>query len=87
MGPEQWSINKVNCYKTPIPHIWSNTIVSRDIYDRLYEQWDNIEHTHWRKFINDKEIEIYFHNDFTNALTLKKNKEFFYSAFNWRIEN
>lgn len=76
MNQDRWSIVKINCHKNPIPHIWSNTIISRDIYDRLYEQWNNIEHQHWQNFINEMSVEIYFHDDFTNMLTPKKNNEY-----------
>ena len=67
-----WSIANINCHKNPISHIWSSTLVSRNTYDNLYEQWNNIEHQHWKKFIDDMKVEVYFHNDFTRMLIPKK---------------
>lgn len=71
-----WSIANIDCHKKPISHIWSSTLVSRNIYDKLYEQWNNVEHEHWKKFINEMKIEVYFHNDFTSMLTPKKTNEY-----------
>lgn len=71
-----WSIANIDCHKKPVPHIWSSTLVSRDVYDKLYEQWKNIEHQNWKKFIEEKNIEIYFHDDFSKILNPKKNNEY-----------
>jgi hypothetical protein len=71
-----WSIANINCHKNPISHIWSSTLVSRNTYDNLYEQWNNIEHQHWKKFIDDMKVEVYFHTDFTHMLIPKKSNEY-----------
>lgn len=76
MSQDRWQIAKVNCHKDPIPYIWSSTLVSRDRYDRLYEQWNNIEHQNWKTFINDMGVDVYFHDDFNNALAPKKDVGF-----------
>jgi len=76
MSDDRWLIPKVDCFKTPMPYIWSSTLVRRDVYDRLYEQWKNIEHPHWTNFIYEMCVEVYFHNDFTHMLTPKKNNEY-----------
>ncbi len=76
MSHDRWLIPKVDCNKNPIPHIWSSTLVRRDVYDRLYEQWNNIEHKHWQTFINDMCIEVYFHDDFNAMLIPKKDSKF-----------
>jgi len=71
-----WSIANIDCHKKPISHIWSSTLVSRNTYDKLYEQWNNIEHQHWQKFIDEMKIEVYFHSDFIKMLTPKKTNEY-----------
>jgi hypothetical protein len=76
MSHERWSIPRVDCNKNPIPHVWSSTLVRRDVYDKLYEQWNNIEHPHWTNFVYEMCIEVYFHNDFTHMLTPKKSNEY-----------
>jgi len=76
MSNDRWLIPAVDCNKNPIPYIWSSTLVRRDVYDRLYEQWNNIEHHHWQNFMHEMCIELYFHNDFTNMLTPKKNNQY-----------
>lgn len=76
MSDDCWLIPKVDCFKTPIPYIWSSTLVRRDVYDKLYEQWNNIEHPHWTNFIYEMCVEVYFHNDFTHMLTPQKNNEY-----------
>lgn len=75
MSDDRWAIPKVDCHKKPIPYIWSSTLIRREIYDRLYEQWNNIEHPHWANFIYEMCVEVYFHNDFTHMLTPRKNNE------------
>jgi len=67
-----WSIANINCHRKPICHVYSGALVSRNIYDKLYEQWNNIGHEHWRKFTDEMKVEVYFHDDFTSMLTPKK---------------
>jgi hypothetical protein len=76
MSNDRWLIPKVDCYKKPIPYIWSSTLIRREIYDKLYEQWNNLEHPHWTNFIYEMCIEVYLHNDFTHMLTPRKNNEY-----------
>jgi len=67
-----WQVSKHNCHKDPIPHIYCKNFVKLDIYDRLYEQWNNITHAHWQKFITQNHVDVYFHEDFVKSLVPKK---------------
>ncbi len=66
-----WQVTKHNCHKDPIPHIYCKNFIKLDIYDRLYEQWNNKEHERWKTFIDDNHVEIYFHEDFIRPLSAK----------------
>ena len=66
-----WQVTKHNCHKDPIPHIYCKNFIKLDIYDRLYEQWNNKEHERWKTFIDDNHVEIYFHEDFIRPLSPK----------------
>jgi len=71
MMHNHWQVVQNNCHKTPIPHIYCRMFVKLDTYDHLYEQWNNIEHEKWKKFIDQNHIELYFHDDFVKPLTPK----------------
>ena len=71
-----WSIANIDCHKKPISHVWSGTLVSRNIYDKLYEQWSNVEHEHWKKFIDEMKVEVNVHDDFIGMLTAKTTHEY-----------
>ena len=72
MSEDRWIISKAERNKSPVPHIYTKTLVPREVYDRLYEQWGNIQHPNWQKFCNEMGVQIYFHNDFTRMLTPKQ---------------
>ena len=72
MMHENWQVSKYNCHKDPIKHIYCKNFIKLETYDRLYEQWNNIEHERWKTFINQNHIDVYFHNDFIKPLTPKK---------------
>lgn len=76
MMEKTWNIEKKHCYKTPYLHIYCPKFISLKIYEKLYEQWNNIEHMHWQKFIKDNEIEIYFHDNLVEQPSLKKNNPY-----------
>lgn len=63
-----WQVSKHNCHKDPIPHIYCKNFIKLDTYDRLYEQWNNIEHERWKTFVDQNHIDIYFHEDFVGPL-------------------
>lgn len=67
-----WQVSKYNCHKDPIPHIYCKSFIKLETYDRLYEQWNNIEHERWKKFIDQTHIDIYFHTDFSKTLIPKQ---------------
>lgn len=69
-----WQVSKHNCHKNPIPHIYCKNFIKLDTYDRLYEQWNNIEHEKWKKFKDENHIELYFHNDLVKPFTSRKTK-------------
>jgi len=66
-----WQVNKHNCHKDPIPHIYCKNFIKLDSYDRLYEQWNNKEHERWKTFIDQNHVDIYFHEDFVRPLAPK----------------
>jgi hypothetical protein len=67
-----WQVTKHNCHKDPIPHIYCKNFIKLDIYDRLYEQWNNIEHERWKTFIDQNHINVYFHEDFIRPFKPKQ---------------
>jgi hypothetical protein len=67
-------VRKHHCHKDPIPHIYCKNFIKLDNYDRLYEQWNNIEHERWKTFINQNYIDVYFHDDFIKTLTPKQDE-------------
>lgn len=71
-----WQVSQSDCHKQPFPHIYCKNFIKLDTYDHLYEQWDNINHARWKKFIDDMKVEVYFHNDFTRMLIPKKSNEY-----------
>ena len=71
MMHNNWQVTKHSCHREPIPHIYCKNFIKLDLYDRLYEQWNNNEHDRWKTFIAENHIEIYFHEDFVRALTPK----------------
>ena len=71
-----WQVSQSDCHKQPFPHIYCKNFIKLDTYDHLYEQWDNINHARWKKFIDDNQVEVYFHNDFTRMLIPKKSNEY-----------
>ena len=66
-----WQVSKHNCHKDPIPHIYCKNFIKLDIYDRLYEQWNNKEHGRWKTFIDLNHVDVYFHEDFVEPLKPK----------------
>jgi hypothetical protein len=66
-----WQVTKHNCYKDPIPHIYSKNFIKLEIYDRLYEQWNNKEHERWKTFIDKNRVNVHFHHDFVRPLPPK----------------
>lgn len=66
-----WQVSKHNCHKDPIPHIYCKSFIKLDTYDRLYEQWNNIEHERWKTFLAQNYIDVCFHDDFVKPLTSK----------------
>ena len=68
---KNWQVTKYSCHREPIPHIYCKNFIKLDLYDRLYEQWNNKEHDRWKTFINENHIEIYFHEDFVRLLAPK----------------
>jgi hypothetical protein len=67
-----WQVSKHNCHKNPIPHIYCKSFIKLDTYDRLYEQWNNIEHERWKTFIDQNHIDLHFHDDFVKPLIPKR---------------
>jgi len=67
-----WQVSKHNCHKNPIPHIYCKNIIKLDIYDRLYEQWNNKEHERWKTFIDHNHVDVHFHEDFVKPLMPKR---------------
>jgi len=67
-----WQVKQGNCHKNPIPYIYCSMFVKLNTYDHLYEQWNNVEHEKWKKFIDQTHIELYFHDDFIKPLTPKR---------------
>lgn len=76
MSQDRWTISKAERNKIPVPHIYTKTLVPREIYDRLYEQWNQIQHPNWQKFCEKMGVQIYFHNDFQNMLKPKEGNEY-----------
>jgi len=72
MMHNHWQVAKRNCHKNPLPHIYCKNFVKLDAYDHLYEQWNNIEHEKWKKFIDQNHVELYFHDDLIKALIPKR---------------
>ena len=66
-----WQVSKYNCHKDPIPHIYCRNFITLEIYDRLYEQWNNKEHERWKSFIDQNLVDIYLHEDFVRPLAPK----------------
>ena len=60
---QKWHITKKDCHKTPIRHIDCATFISLKTYENLYEQWNNFEHPHWKKFISENDLKITLHNN------------------------
>jgi len=71
-----WQIQKKDCYQKPIIHIYSLTFINLKTYEKLYEQWNNVEHTHWQKFISENDVEIYLHNNLNEQPTIKKDSPY-----------
>jgi len=69
---ENWQVTKHHCHKNPIPHIYCKGFTKLDLYDRLYEQWNNKEHERWKTFIDQNHIDVHFHDDFFKPLIPKK---------------
>ena len=67
-----WQVSQSDCHKQPFPHIYCKNFIKLDTYDHLYEQWDNINHVRWKKFIGDNQVELYFHNDLKGSITPRK---------------
>jgi hypothetical protein len=66
-----WQVAKHNCHKDPIPHIYCKNFIKLEIYDRLYEQWNNKEHERWNEFIDQNRVDVHFHEDFVRPLNPK----------------
>ena len=66
-----WQVTKHNCHKDPIPHIYCKNFIKLDVYDRLYEQWNNKEHERWKIFIDQNHLDVYLHEDFDGQLKAK----------------
>ena len=71
MMHKNWQVTKHSCHKEPIPHIYCKNFIKLDLYDRLYEQWNNKEHERWKTFIDENRVDIYFHEDFVRPLAPK----------------
>jgi hypothetical protein len=83
-----WQVTKYNCHKDPIPHIYCKNFIKPDIYDRLYEQWNNNEHERWKIFIDQNHVHVYFHEDFVKTLNPKHNAGYIgYWFFRQRTDN
>ncbi len=69
---QKWHVTKKDCYKIPIRHIHCANFISLKTYENLYEQWNNFEHTHWKKFVSEHNLKITLHNNLTEQpLTIK----------------
>lgn len=66
-----WLVTKQHCHKDPIPHIYCKNFIKLEIYDRLYEQWNNEAHERWRTFMDKNCVDVRFHGDFVRPLTPK----------------
>jgi len=66
-----WQVTKHNCHKDPIPHIYCKNFIKLEIYDRLYEQWNNKEHERWKTFLDQNRVDVHFHEDFVRPLASK----------------
>jgi len=72
MMHKNWQVTKHSCHKEPIPHIYCKNFIKLDIYDRLYEQWNNPDHEHWKRIKTENSIEVYFHEDLSKPLEPRK---------------
>lgn len=72
MMHKNWQVTKQHCHNNPIPHIYCKGFTKLDLYDRLYEQWNNKEHERWKTFIDQNNINIHFHDDFVKSLIPKR---------------
>lgn len=61
-----------NLYTNPVEHIYSNSIIDLQEYDRLYENQNNLNHKVWEEFNTKFKTKFKFINDITN---IDKNKE------------
>ena len=67
-----WQVTKHNCHKDPIPHIYCKNFIKLEIYDRLYEQWNNKTHERWKTFVDKNSVAVHFHEDFVRPLDPKQ---------------
>ena len=68
-------IKKVNVHLTPIPHIIINQPIDLSEYDKLYEQWNNPNHTVWQTFLKKFNVKVVLQNKLKSS-ALRDNKEF-----------
>ena len=88
MMHDNWQVSKYNCHKDPIPHIYCKNFIKLEVYDRLYEQWNNKEHESWKTFINQNHIDVNFHEDFVKPLSPKHKSGYIgYWFFKQRTDN
>lgn len=73
MMHNNWQVTKHSCHREPIPHIYCKNFIKLDLYDRLYEQWNNKEHERWRAFIDQNRVDVHFHEDFVRPPIQKYN--------------
>jgi hypothetical protein len=71
-----WNITKKSCYNEPIKHLYCNSFIKTDSYDKLYEQWKNADHLSWRQFIDHNKVKILFHDDFIQQPTTDKSQPY-----------
>ena len=72
MITSSWRITKKDCYQNPIKHIYCQTFVSEKIYENLYEQYNNFQHSHWQKFISENKVNLTLHYNIEKQPTIKK---------------
>ena len=88
MMHKNWQVTKHSCHKEPIPHIYCKNFIKLDLYDRLYEQWNNADHEHWKKIKKENNIEVHFHEDLSVPLKPKKTEGHIgYWFFRQRTDN
>jgi len=54
---------KINVFQKPCKHIIINHPIPMLDYDHLYEQWNNLTHTVWQKFLKKYQVEVICKNE------------------------